>query len=82
MSVKESVRERASLCVYVCVEECGRMRIQERCFLLGLCLLGGVAFSLTATNAETQVIMTSGKLRGKPNYKKCLKSHITENKLR
>lgn len=76
-----SVCERASLCVYVCAEECGRMRIQERCFLLGLCLLGG-AFSLSVTNAETQVIMTSGKLGGKPDYKKCLKSHITKNKLR
>ncbi|XP_011703066.1 PREDICTED: uncharacterized protein LOC105459073 isoform X2 [Wasmannia auropunctata] len=36
------------------------MRIQERCFLLGLCLLGGVAFSFTAANAETQITTTPG----------------------
>ncbi|XP_011875167.1 PREDICTED: putative epidermal cell surface receptor [Vollenhovia emeryi] len=36
------------------------MRIQERCFLLGLCLLGGVTFSLTAASAETRVTTTPG----------------------
>ncbi|KAL0118129.1 hypothetical protein PUN28_009063 [Cardiocondyla obscurior] len=36
------------------------MRIQERCFLLGLCLLGGVAFFLTAVDAETRITTTPG----------------------
>ncbi|XP_039312887.1 putative epidermal cell surface receptor isoform X2 [Solenopsis invicta] len=34
------------------------MRIQERCFLLGLCLLGGVAFSSIVVNAETRITTT------------------------
>ncbi|XP_032663212.1 putative epidermal cell surface receptor isoform X2 [Odontomachus brunneus] len=39
------------------------MRIQERCFLLavvGLCLLGGVAYSLTIVDAETRITTTPG----------------------
>ncbi|XP_036142581.1 putative epidermal cell surface receptor [Monomorium pharaonis] len=36
------------------------MRIQKRCFLLGLCLLGGVTFFLIAVNAETRITTTPG----------------------
>lgn len=45
-------------------EECGRMRIQERCFLLALavlCLLGGVAYSFTFAQAETWVTTMPGE---------------------
>ncbi|KAL6254939.1 hypothetical protein P5V15_014281 [Pogonomyrmex californicus] len=35
------------------------MRIQERCFLLVLCLLGGVVLSLTTANVETRITTPS-----------------------
>jgi hypothetical protein len=36
------------------------MRIQERCFLLGLCLLGGVAFTVIA-DTETRITTIPGE---------------------
>ncbi|EFN69059.1 Putative epidermal cell surface receptor [Camponotus floridanus] len=34
------------------------MHVQEKCFLLRLCFLGGVAFSLTTANTEVQIATT------------------------
>lgn len=52
----------ACISAYVYTEECGRMYTQERCFLLGLCLLGGVTFCLTAVDTEAQITTTPGEL--------------------
>lgn len=44
-------------------EECGRMRIQERCFLraiAGLCLIGGVVALSSAADVETPIQTTTG----------------------
>ena len=48
-----------------CAEECGRMRIQERCFLyavVGLCLLGQVVLISSAVDVEPRIQTTIGTI--------------------